>query len=84
MCRDPVSQRAAHLPTVLTGDRSLVTEKELEETPDPTASAVYGAYTMDIGLQGNTVKVEHGSSRVPAWVWRSRAVVNRRIETSGS
>jgi thiaminase len=33
-----------------------VGEKELEETTESAATTVYGAYTMDIGLQGDTVK----------------------------
>ena len=34
-----------------------VGEKELEETPESTATTAYGAYILDIGLQGDTVKL---------------------------
>ena len=34
-----------------------VSEKELEETPESTATTAYGAYIMDIGFQGDTVKL---------------------------
>ena len=34
-----------------------VSEKELEETPESTATTAYGAYMMDIGFQGDTVKL---------------------------
>lgn len=31
--------------------------KELEETPESTATTAYGAYIMDIGFQGDTIKL---------------------------
>jgi hydroxymethylpyrimidine/phosphomethylpyrimidine kinase len=34
-----------------------VSEKELEGTPESTATTAYGAYIMDIGFQGDTVKL---------------------------
>ena len=34
-----------------------VDEKELEETPESTATTAYGAYIMDIGFQGDTVRL---------------------------
>jgi hydroxymethylpyrimidine/phosphomethylpyrimidine kinase len=34
-----------------------VSEKELEETPESTATTAYGAYIMDIGLQGDATKL---------------------------
>jgi len=34
-----------------------ITEKELEETPESTATTAYGAYIMDIGFQGDTIKL---------------------------
>ena len=34
-----------------------ISEKELEETPESTATTAYGAYIMDIGLQGDSVKL---------------------------
>ena len=34
-----------------------ISEKELEETPESTATTAYGAYIMDIGFQGNSVKL---------------------------
>ena len=34
-----------------------VDEKELEETPESTATTAYGAYIMDIGFQGDGVKL---------------------------
>jgi hydroxymethylpyrimidine/phosphomethylpyrimidine kinase len=34
-----------------------VSEKELEETPESTATTAYGAYIMDIGFQGDSVKL---------------------------
>ena len=34
-----------------------VNEKELEETPESTATTAYGAYIMDVGFQGDTVKL---------------------------
>ena len=34
-----------------------VSEKELEETPESTATTAYGAYIMGIGFQGDTVKL---------------------------
>jgi hydroxymethylpyrimidine/phosphomethylpyrimidine kinase / thiaminase len=32
-------------------------EKELEETPESTATTAYGAYIMDIGFQGDAIKL---------------------------
>ena len=32
-------------------------ERELEETPESTATTAYGAYMMDIGFQGDTAKL---------------------------
>lgn len=32
-------------------------KKELEETPESTATTAYGAYIMDIGFQGDTIKL---------------------------
>ena len=34
-----------------------VSEEELEEAPESTATTAYGAYIMDIGFQGDTVKL---------------------------
>ena len=34
-----------------------VDEKELEETPESTATTAYGAYIMDIGLQGDALQL---------------------------
>ncbi|KAF9787316.1 Phosphomethylpyrimidine kinase-domain-containing protein [Thelephora terrestris] len=34
-----------------------VSEKELQETPESAATTAYGAYIMDIGFQGDTVKL---------------------------
>ena len=34
-----------------------ITEKELEETPESTATTAYGAYIMDIGFQGDAIKL---------------------------
>jgi hydroxymethylpyrimidine/phosphomethylpyrimidine kinase len=34
-----------------------VSEKELEETPESTATTAYGAYIMDIGFQGDGAKL---------------------------
>lgn len=34
-----------------------VGEKELEETPESTATTAYGAYMLDIGFQGDAVKL---------------------------
>ena len=34
-----------------------VSEKELEETPESTATTAYGAYIMDVGLQGDAIKL---------------------------
>ena len=34
-----------------------IREKELEETPESTATTAYGAYIVDIRLQGDTVKL---------------------------
>ena len=34
-----------------------VSQKGLEETPESTATTAYGAYMLDIGLQGDTVKL---------------------------
>lgn len=34
-----------------------ISEKELEGTPESTATTAYGAYIMDIGLQGDSVKL---------------------------
>jgi len=34
-----------------------ITDKELEETPESTATTAYGAHIMDVGLQGDSVKL---------------------------
>ena len=34
-----------------------VSEEELEGTPESTATTAYGAYIMDIGFQGDSVKL---------------------------
>lgn len=34
-----------------------ITERELEDTPESTATTAYGAYIMDIGFQGDTIKL---------------------------
>jgi hydroxymethylpyrimidine/phosphomethylpyrimidine kinase len=34
-----------------------ISEKELEDTPESTATTAYGAYIMDIGFQGDGVKL---------------------------
>lgn len=34
-----------------------VTERELEDTPESTATTAYGAYIMDVGFQGDTIKL---------------------------
>jgi len=34
-----------------------VSEKELEETPESTATTAYGAYIMDVGFQGDSAKL---------------------------
>ena len=34
-----------------------ISDKELEGTPESTATTAYGAYIMDIGFQGDSVKL---------------------------
>ena len=34
-----------------------ISEKELEETPESTATTAYGAYILDIGFQADTIKL---------------------------
>jgi len=34
-----------------------ISERDLEETPESTATTAYGAYMMDIGFQGDSVKL---------------------------
>ena len=58
--RNPVGPK--HLHEISTNHKARCTqrgveENELEESPESAATVTYGAYIMDIGFQGDTIKL---------------------------